>query len=267
MQITSVQNPRIKAAVKLRDRRGRVQQQRLLIDGRREVTRALDAQFTVLEVFYREEAAARDAELAELLLRIDAAGAARFAVTREVFEKLAYGDRDEGLVVVAAPRGQALADLVLPADPLIVVLDGIEKPGNVGAILRTADAAGVDAVILTGTPSDLFNPNTIRASLGAVFTLPLATAAADECQAWLRRHGVAMIAARVDGNKPHFAARYQRPVALILGSESAGLGEPWRADDIEPVYLPMAGRVDSLNVSVAAGILLYEAVRQRAPQP
>jgi RNA methyltransferase, TrmH family len=163
--------------------------------------------------------------------------------------------------VVRAPRAE-LADLQLPADPLVVVTEDVEKPGNVGAILRSADAVGADAVIAVGG-TDLFNPNVIRASVGTVFSVPAATASAEEAIAWLRGRGVRIVTALVDAQRLHVEANLRGPLAIVLGSESRGLSDSWRGPDVEAVRLPMAGVADSLNVSVAAAVLLYEAWRQR----
>lgn len=263
MLISSVKNPRVKAAARLRDRSARDEQQRIIVDGRREVARALAAGFPMLEVFYRPDAAAADEGLAELVRECERAGAALLEVTRDVFARLAFGGRDEGLVAVAAPRCLTPEQLELPELPLLVVLDQVEKPGNIGAVLRTADAAGVDALLLTGLRTDIYNPNTIRASLGAVFSLPVVAASSATVRSWCRARGIQLYAARVDADVPYFRADFRGAVGLVLGSEADGLGAEWEGDDIQPVYLPMLGQVDSLNVSAAAAALLYEAVRQR----
>jgi TrmH family RNA methyltransferase len=181
-------------------------------------------------------------------------------------EKLAYGNRVEGLVAVAPTPRRTLAVLELPAEPLIVVVEGVEKPGNLGAILRTADAAGVSAVIVAGGVTDLYNPNAIRASLGAIFTVPVAAAASQAALDWLRQRNCRLIAARVDGAVDYTAANFRGPAAIVLGSEAAGLSATWRGDDMVAVKLPMLGRVDSLNLSATAAVLFYEALRQRRPE-
>ena len=149
-----------------------------------------------------------------------------------------------------------------PPNPLVVVTEDVEKPGNVGAILRSADAVGASAVIAAGG-TDLFNPNVIRASVGTVFSMPVAAAPAAEVAAWLRRQGIRVVATRVDADRLHVDADLTGSVAIVLGSEAEGLSDTWRAPGVEAVRLPMAGVADSLNVSVAAAVLLYEAWRQR----
>jgi TrmH family RNA methyltransferase len=147
---------------------------------------------------------------------------------------------------------------------LVAVLEGVEKPGNLGAVLRSADAAGVSAVIVADGRTDLYNPNAIRASLGTIFTMPLCEAAGGDVLAWLRERRFSILAARVNGAVPYTAVDYRGPTAIVLGSEAAGLSSIWTGDDIQAVRLPMLGAADSLNVSTAAAVLFYEALRQRS---
>lgn len=262
--ITSLQNQRIKEAAKLRDRRGREKQQRMVIDGVREIRLALRSKLEWFEAFVCDELLAQqERDVVESLREADAQV---LRVTPAVFAKLAYGDRAEGVVAVARWPQRTLAQIELPPAPLVAVVEAIEKPGNVGAMLRTADAAGVSAVLVADGGTDLFNPNAIRASQGAIFTLPLAAASSTEILAWLRAQKLAIFAARVDGAIDYRAADFRGPAALVLGSEAQGLSDIWRADGITAIRLPMLGAVDSLNVSVVAGVLFYEALRRRAIQ-
>jgi TrmH family RNA methyltransferase len=176
---------------------------------------------------------------------------------------LAFGERAEGVLGVAVARTPTLRDLKLPANPLIAVLEGVEKPGNLGAVLRSADGAGVSAVIVADGVSDLYNPNTIRGSLGTVFSLPMAVATSREAIAWLRHQGIRMCAAWVDAPVDYTAVDYRGAVALVLGSEAQGLSDIWSVDDVVRIRLPMLGIADSLNVSATAAVLFYEALRQR----
>ena len=171
---------------------------------------------------------------------------------------MAYGDRDDGLLAVASARSLSLADLSLPSDPLVAVLDGVEKPGNVGAILRTADGAGVSAVIVAGGTSDLFNPNCVRASVGTLFSVPVCAAGRMETLECLRTWELAIYAARVDAERDYDKVDYSRPCAIVLGNEATGLGAEWSADDVVGVRIPMRGIADSLNVSATAAVLFYE---------
>jgi TrmH family RNA methyltransferase len=258
--ITSPHNPRVKEAARLRDRRGRSRQGRIIIDGLREVRRAWEAGIQVTEVFLCD--ARVDSETQALAEAVaDVAEVSR--VRPDVFRKLAFGDRNEQLVAVAQTPRVALVDLVSVGSGPVVVLEAVEKPGNVGAVLRTADAAGAAAVIVADGGTDLYNPNAIRASLGAIFCLPLATAGGPETLAWLRERRLPIFAARVGGAMDYTAAPLGQPCAILLGSEAEGLSELWRGPDIQNVGLPMLGVVDSLNVSTTAAVLLYDALRQR----
>jgi TrmH family RNA methyltransferase len=269
--ITSVYNPRVKAAVKLRVARQRNKQQRIIIDGARELLRALRAGVDVTEVFVFEELC-RSHDCQTLLVRLsDVRTAEIIPVARNVFEKLAFGARAEGVVGVANLPGRSLADLTLPANPVIAVVEGVEKPGNLGAVLRSADAAGVSALIVADGGTDLYNPNAIRASLGTIFTVPLCAASSTQALAWLRANNLAIYATRVDAELEYTAADFRRPCAIVLGSEAKGLSESWRSaaqamsasSAITAIKLPMLGVADSLNVSTAAAVLFYEALRQR----
>ena len=260
--ITSTANPRVKAAGRLRDRSGRDDQSRIIIDGVREVHRALVAGIEIVELYYFPPLCG-DHEPQELLKRAERGGSDLIEVSPAVMEKLAYGNRVEGLVAVACTPKRKLPDLPLAGDSLVVVLEGVEKPGNLGAILRTADAAGVAGLIVVDGGTDLYNPNAIRASLGAIFTVPVCSATSAETLAWLRAKSLRMLAARVDGARDYVTAEFRGPVAIVLGSEAYGLSDNWRAPDIEPIKLPMLGQIDSLNLSATAAVLFYEALRQR----
>lgn len=259
--ITSRHNPRVKQAIKLRERRQREKQRRFLIDGMRELTRAVAAGIE-LEEFFFCPAMCEEIELAQLLDSLSP-HVQKLEITPEVHEKLAYGERAEGVLAVARTPQRSLAEFELPAMPLVAVLEGVEKPGNLGAVLRSADAAGVSALIITGEGTDLYNPNVVRASLGTLFTVPVFSASAEETLAWLRVKQLHIHAARVDATLNYTAAEWSQPSAIVLGSEAEGLTSLWRAPDITAIRLPMLGIADSLNVSATASVLFYEALRQR----
>lgn len=262
LRITSKQNPRVKDAAKLRAGRERKRQGRFLIDGLREIERAIAAGIHCIEVFVREDAG----DLPECkagLEAVHASSAETFIVSGDVYAMLAFGNRDDGIVVVAESPRRGLSDLQLPAQPLIAVIEGVEKPGNVGAILRSADAAGVDAAIVADGRTDLYNPNTIRASLGTVFRPNVCEASSAETLEWLHRHGMGIVAARPDAEQSYTDVDFKSGVAIVLGSEAAGLTSAWTAANITPIRLPMHGLADSLNVSTTAAVLFYEALRQR----
>jgi TrmH family RNA methyltransferase len=262
--ITSVHNPRVKQMIRLRDHRQRRKEQLILIDGTREMARAIQAGVAIHEIFVCPELC--HGEEARRLLEILPGGAQRFEVTAAVFVKLAFGQRTEGVVGVAGARRRLLEDLVLPVNPLVAVLEGVEKPGNIGAVLRSADGAGLSALVVADARTDLYNPNVIRASLGTVFSLAIATAASDDVLAWLRSRHFQILAARVGGAVSYTEVDYRRPTALVLGSEAEGLTPLWSGSDIRAIRLPMLGVADSLNVSAAAAVLFYEALRQRTPK-
>jgi TrmH family RNA methyltransferase len=261
-RITSTANPRLKAALRLRGRRERDARGLTLIDGVRETARALAGGAALREGFVLDEGAG-DPDVADLLVRLAERSVPVVELGRDAFAKLAYGDRLDRVIAVAATPSHRLADLRPPSEPLVAVVEGVEKPGNVGALLRTADGAGVSAVILADPHTDLSNPNIIRASLGTVFTVPIAVAPADEVIAWLRDRDIAIVAALVDGSVEHTSADLTGPVAIALGSEAHGLTDAWRDAAAQTVRIPMLGVADSLNVSVTAAILFYEALRQR----
>ncbi|HEX3997334.1 MAG TPA: RNA methyltransferase [Pirellulales bacterium] len=262
--ITSLQNPRVREVLALRDGRHRRRQGRFLIDGTREISRALAAGIEIEEVFVRPALCGGDDAAAGQLLRGLAAAAVRQTeVSPAVFERLAFGERAEGIVAVARPPHTTLDDLQLPNCPLVAVLEGVEKPGNVGAVLRSADGAGVAALLVADGGTDLYNPNTIRASLGTIFTLPVRATTALAARDWLARRNIPTFAARVDAAKDYTEADFTGPAAILLGSESHGLSTAWSGCTTS-IRLPMLGAADSLNVSATAAVLFYEALRQRA---
>jgi len=263
--LTSAANPRLRAAAALRDRRARVRTGLLLVDGAREVARALDGGVTLVEAFVAAEAPAGP-ELAALLARLAAIDVPLVPVAPKLLGMLAYGERASGIVAVATVPDTSLPalQLSLPA-PLVGILEDVEKPGNLGAVCRSADGAGLDALIAAGSAGSVepWNPNAVRASLGTVFTLAVAVATTADVLAWLRENGLRIVAARVDGSVPYTEVDMAGPVALVLGSEARGLTDAWSGSDVTAVRLPMHGRADSLNVAAAAAILFYEARRQR----
>jgi len=236
------------------------------VDGVREVARALDGGVTLVEAFV-VAGHPPDPEVAAVAARAASLGVPLVPVARDLLARLAYGERASGIVAVATVPETSLAALGLPAiAPLVGVLEDVEKPGNLGAVCRSADGAGLDALIAAGgsaASADPWNPNAVRASLGTVFTLPLSVATTADVLAWLREHGLRVVAARVDGSVPYTEVDLRGPVALVLGSEAHGLTAEWTGSDVTAVRLPMRGRADSLNVAAAAAILFYEARRQR----
>jgi TrmH family RNA methyltransferase len=265
-QIASAANPRIRAAMRLRDRRARDDAGLTIVDGGREVRRALEAGVAVEEAFVCE-ALVRTDDARAAVSALESAGARTWTTSETAFAKVAFGERAEGVVAIVRTPSTELDALRIPEDPLVVVLESVEKPGNLGAVLRSADGAGADALILADPRTDPFNPNAIRASAGTAFTVPIATGSSAEVRDWLRGHGVRVVAARVDAETDPWDADLRGPLAIALGSEADGLSAAWSTDDATAVRLPMLGVADSLNVSVAAAVLLYEARRQRGHRP
>jgi len=262
--ITSTANPRLKAAARLRGRRDRDKEGLTLIDGVRETMRALAGGAVLKEAFVLPDSLSGPVASA-LLERLREESIPLIELGRDAFEKLAYGDRLDGIVTVAETPPVSLAELIIPTEPLIGIIEGVEKPGNLGAILRSADGAGVSAIIVADSATDLFNPNIIRASIGTVFALPVAVASTGEVLQWLSDREIAIIAARVDGSVDYTIADYSGAVAIALGSEARGLSDAWGELARQSVKLPMLGVADSLNVSATAAVVFYQALRQRRP--
>jgi len=265
MFITSTVNPRIKNVVRLTtNRRHRDGARQTVVEGSREVRRCLDAGIVPNEVYLcPERVAPTDADLTHRLSQRITPNPQLFTVTPEVFAKIAVRDDSGGILLVIPYTQTDLNLLPLSANPFLVVVEGAEKPGNVGAILRTADAAGVDGLILCAGGTDLHNPNVIRASLGTRFTVPVAEAPSGEVIAWLKQRGIAAIAATPDATIVYTTANLTGPVAIVTGSEAEGLSSEWLAAAGATVTIPMHGVADSLNLATSTALLLYEVVRQR----
>jgi TrmH family RNA methyltransferase len=243
----------------------------MLIDGLREIDRALSAGIRFEEVFLRGSAVDDEA----IVMRVEAmqrsdttANGISFAIVRDsLFTKLAFGHRDEGIVAVAHVPDRSLSSfteaMANKPDPLIGVLEGVEKPGNVGAVFRSADAAGLDGLLLADAGTDLFNPNTIRASCGTIFSLPFAADTSASIIDRLTAERFQIVVARVEGSDLYTRIDYRRPTAIVLGSEAEGLTSQWSGETFRPIRLPMLGVADSLNVAACAAVLFYEARRQR----
>ena len=261
-KISSLQNPRIKQLVKLRDRRPRDEAGVFLVEGYREIRRALEKKMPLLELYYAAEWFLGENEQS-LIEQARVAGAQLLELSKEAFAKVAYRERPDGLLAVAPQWKRALAELVLPAAPFILVVEAIEKPGNLGTILRSADAAGCDAVIVCDPVTDIFNPNVVRASTGVLFSVPLVVEESTRVLAWLREKGVRTVATTPSAEKIYSDADLRGPLAVVMGSEQYGLSEFWLKNADLPVRIPMAGQADSLNVAMATIITLFEAVRQR----
>lgn len=260
--IWSLANPRVKAAVRLRDRREREATGLTLVDGGRELLRALRQSVEVDHAFVCSSLViGPDASAA--LDALQKNGAPLVEISPAVLTKIAFGDRSDGLVAVIRQPSLTLEDLSPGSSQLVVVVEAVEKPGNLGAILRTADAVGAGAVIAADPRTDVYNPNAIRASLGTIFSMPLATATAAQTLDWLVGRGLTPIAAQVGAPASYLETDLSGPIAIVLGSEAEGLSAAWDDPRVRSIRIPMLGAADSLNVSVAAAVLLFEARRQR----
>ena len=257
-QISSVQNPFIKSMVLLQEKaKARKQSGTFLMEGQREISIAIKGGYQIETVLFlpeicTEKEASQLAPTAELI-----------EINKEVFQKLAYRDTTEGILAVAKTKSTLLSDLQLSQNPLILVAEAPEKPGNIGALLRTADAAHLDAVIIANPKSDLYNPNIVRSSVGCLFTNQIATGTTAEIIAFLKEKNIAMYCATLQNSNGYHLENYTTPTALVVGTEATGLTQEWRDAATQNIIIPMQGEIDSMNVSVAAAILIFEAKRQR----
>lgn len=265
LEITSPQNPKIKNLIKLRKRKIRDEEQIFLIEGYRECLRALESEWPLQDFYYCKDLFLGENE-PELLEAAEKQGARMYSCTEPIFRKIAYRDRPDGLIAVAPQLHLGLDNLDTLENPFLLLLVGIEKPGNLGTMLRSADGAGVDAVILCDAVTDIFNPNTVRASVGTLFSVPVLEADFAACSSWLEEQGIPLLAMTPHADKSLYQSNLSGPVAVAVGSEMLGLSDDWLKRAEMKVSLPMAGLADSLNVSTAAAITLYEVCRQRGQQ-
>lgn len=262
--ITSLQNPKIKQLLLLQQKSSERRRTGLfVVEGRRELDHCIAAGYEVETVFLMEDAGWRmDADKQPL------SPVSLYRVSPAVYERIAYRGSTEGIMAIVRERSCQLSDLALPADALVVVLERVEKPGNLGAVLRSADAAAAAAVIVCDPLTDLYNPNLIRSSIGACFTVPTVACTSEECIAFLKAKGIRILTAQLQDSEAYYDCDMRGPTAIVMGTESTGLTEAWRQAADAHIRIPMLGKLDSLNVSVSAAILLFEAVRQRlAPAP
>lgn len=266
LTITSLQNPKVKDLIHLRDRHSRDKTGSFIIEGYREILRATDANWKIEMLFTCPDLFLGTNEPA-LIQRLSSRGASIFICGKNVFEKMSYRDRPDGLVAVATQKKMGLNDLnsLLTKDknPFFVVAEAIEKPGNLGTILRSSDAVGVDALIVCDRCTDIYNPNVVRASVGTLFTVPTIEAKGEETLAWLKRNGICILAATPQAEKEFTEVDLNRPVAIAVGTEQLGLSDRWMQQADIQVRIPMLGVADSLNVAMATTLLLYEVLRQR----
>lgn len=257
-QITSVQNPFIKSLVLLQEKsKARKQSGTFLIEGKREIELAQKGSYEIETILFLPEISSESE--AKKLYR----SAELIEISKEVYQKLAYRDTTEGILAIAKSKNLSLSELNLGENPLILVAEAPEKPGNIGAILRTADAANLDAVIIANPKSDLYNPNIVRSSVGCLFTNNIATGTTEEIISFLKKKNINIYCATLQNSTGYHTQDYTTPTALVVGTEATGLTQEWRDNATQNIIIPMQGAIDSMNVSVAAAILIFEAKRQR----
>jgi TrmH family RNA methyltransferase len=259
-QISSVQNPFIRQLVQLKFKsRERKKTDQFLIEGEREIDMALKGGYILETVLYNPDLFSEEQINAFTNQQINT-----IAVSKDVYQKLAYRDSTQGILAVAKSKAHDIQDLkIVNENPLILVAEAPEKPGNIGALLRTADAAGVDAVIIANPKTDLYNPNIIRSSVGCLFTNTIATGSTSEIISFLKKHRINIYSAALQASVGYETQDFTLPTAIVVGTESIGLSREWLENSTQNIIIPMQGKIDSLNVSVTAGILIFEARKQR----
>ena len=253
-KITSTQNPKVKRLAALQQKSAERRREGVfVVEGRRELDHCIEAGYEVESIFVCQDIVPDNLPPA----------AQTYDVSTRVYERIAYRGSTEGIVAIVYAKQLTLNDLKLGDKPFVVVLESVEKPGNLGAVLRSADAAGVDAVIVCDPLTDLYNPNLIRSSIGAIFTVPCVACTSEECIHFLKERGIQILTAQLQDSRLYYDVDMRRPTAIVMGTEATGLTQQWRLAADAHIRIPMLGRLDSLNVSVSAAVLMYEAVRQR----
>ncbi len=260
--ITSTQNPKIKSLLALEKPRERRKQQLFVVEGVKEIKLALDAGYKVGNIFFCDEII--DRKESKFIFAQDKL---LIPVSKEVFEKIAIRESTGGMLAIAEQKTHRLDDIKLSKNPLILILESVEKPGNLGAILRTADAAGVDAVIICDPQTDFYNPNVIRSSVGCVFTRQIASATSEETIAWLKKENISIFCTYLQASKPYHEINFTQPSAIVMGTEATGLSSVWTKNATSNIIIPMSGMIDSMNVSTCAAVVVFEARRQRGFHP
>lgn len=260
-RITSLQNPAVKRIVQLAKPRERREQGLFVLEGARELGLALDAGYQPVSVYLCQEVYAHS-EYPDLIKRLDPERLT--GITPAIFEKVAYREHSDGIIALMKPANHVLTALQLPKNPFVIVLEAVEKPGNLGAILRTADAAKASAVIVCDPNTDVYNPNVIRSSIGCLFSVPVGVASSEDTRCWLKEKGIKVYAAELTAAQWYHETDFTQPSAIIMGTEADGLTPFWLEAADARIKIPMRGAIDSLNVSVSAAVLTFEAMRQRS---
>jgi TrmH family RNA methyltransferase len=261
-EITSLRNPQVKAVVELRERRSRDETGLMIVEGLREIALAQQAGIVFSELYF-EQLFFEDKVNQKFIESVIPQGKEIFLLPEYVFEKMTFGHRHEGVLGVCVQPKKTLKAMALSKKPFVVVVESVEKPGNLGAILRTADAVGVDGLIVCDPVTDIYNPNVIRSSLGAIFSVCVVQSSKEETLAFFKANKMTVCATVPQAGQCYSSVDISMPLAVVMGSEEKGLSEFWQKNCDVSVYIPMKGKVDSLNVSVSAAVILYEIIRQR----
>lgn len=264
-QITSIQNQLIKDIFQLQEKsKARKKAGLFVIEGIREIEIALKNDFEITQLLFCFNLF--DAENLNNFKKKLSTATELIEISKEVYQKIAYRESTEGIIAIARTKNHSLESLQLPENPLIIVLESLEKPGNIGAVLRTADAANIDAVLIADPKTDLYNPNMVRSSVGAVFTNKIATADSTAIINYLKSKNIAIFSAILQEAVSYYSVDFTEGSAIVMGTEATGLSEVWRSQSTSNIIIPMQGQIDSMNVSVAAAVLIFEAKRQRNSQ-
>lgn len=259
--ITSAQNPKIRTLLELQEKsKTRRKEGLFVVEGRRELLHCIEAGYEPYAIFFCPDII-NEKDLNEITA--SAGKCSIFEIPLHLYDKVAYRGGTEGVIAELRCKDMSLDGLMLKKDPLVVVLEAVEKPGNLGAVLRSADASGVDAVIVCDPLTDMYNPNLIRSSIGAIFTVPVATATSEETIKWLKNNEIKIYTAQLQDSEWYYDTDMKGGTAIVMGTEATGLTDAWREAADAHIKIPMLGKLDSLNVSVSAAILMFEAVRQR----
>ena len=260
-QITSAQNPFIKSLVLLQEKaKARKQSGQFLIEGIREIELAIKGNYQLETLLFVSEVIS-ETQVRKLMGKNSSSDL--IEISKEVYQKLAYRDTTEGIIAVAKTKSHSLTELQLPENPLLLIMESIEKPGNIGAMLRTCDAAKVDAVLIADAKTDLYNPNMVRSSVGCLFTNQIAVGTTEEIIDYLQQNNINFYSATLQNSTSYHTQDFTKPTALVVGTEATGLSKAWREEATQNIIIPMQGEIDSMNVSVAAAVLIFEAKRQR----
>lgn len=253
--ISSPQNPKVKNLVKLIDKSSERKSQNLIvIEGLRELQLALSAGMEIEQLYFCRNIGADESFISAKQY---------YEVTKEVYSKIAYRENSDGYIALLKPKFYTLETLPLSNNPFLIVLEAVEKPGNLGAVLRTADAANIDAVIICDPRTDIYNPNAIRSSVGCIFTVPIVVTTNENLKTWLDQKKINTYSAALTAKRFYTDIDFKLPSAIVMGTEATGLSEFWLRGSMEQIKIPMNGKIDSLNVSISTAVLTFEAMRQR----